>query len=126
MIAIILIVLVALIALFTTIQTFYVESMRLRTRELPALVYFKEVMEAKLKMRAETGSLTFSLWKHACMVAMGVFVMAQMLNEGSLNAIDVTEALFVALLLMNLSAYLIPQFLYRRSSGHWMSAFLPF
>ncbi len=126
MIAIILIVLVALIALFTTIQTLYVESMRLRTRELPSLVYFKEVMEAKLKMRAEAGSLTFSLWKHACMVAMGVFVMAQMLNEGSLTVIDVTEALVVALLLMNLSAYLIPQLLYSRSSGRWLHAFLPF
>jgi len=126
MIALILIILVALIALFTTIQTLYVETMRLRTRELPAIIYFKEVMEAKLKMRPETGSLTFSLWKHACMVAMGVFVMAQMLNEGSLNALDVTEGLMVALLLMTLSAYLIPQFLYQRSSGHWLKAFLPF
>jgi len=126
MIALILIVLVALIVLFTNIQTLYVESMRLRTRELPAVLYFKEVMEAKLKMRPETGSLTFSLWKHACMVAMGVFVMAQMFIEGPLNALDVTEALVIALLLMNLSAYLIPQLLYRRSSGRWMHAFLPF
>ncbi len=126
MIALILIVLVALIALFTTIQTLYVESMRLRTRELPAVLYFKEVMEAKLKMRPETGSLTFSLWKHACMVAMGVFVLAEVVSEEPLNALDVTEALVVALLLMNLSAYLIPQLLYRRSSGRWMHAFLPF
>ena len=126
MIALILIVLVTLIALFTTIQTLYVESMRLRTRELPAVVYFKEVMEAKLKMRPEVGSLTFSLWKHTCMVAMGVFVMAQMMIEGPLNALDVTEALVVALLLMNLSAYLIPQLLYSRSSGRWLHAFLPF
>ena len=47
MIAPILIVLVVLIALFTTIQTLYVESMRLRTRELPAMSYFKEVLEVK-------------------------------------------------------------------------------
>src|ERR1700679_3951413 len=126
MIALILIVLVALIALFTTIQTLYVESMRLRTRELPAVLYFKDVMEAKLKMRPETGSLTFSLWKHACMVAMGVFVLAQVVSEEPLNALDVTEAMAVALLLMSLSAYLIPQFLYQRSSGHWLHAFLPF
>ncbi len=85
MIALILIVLVALIALFTTIQTLYVESMRLRTRELPAVVYFKEVMEAKLKMRPELGALTFALWKHGCMAAMGVFVMAQVVSEEPLN-----------------------------------------
>jgi putative hemolysin len=126
MIALILIVLVALIVLFTNIQTLYVESMRLRTRELPAVLYFKEVMDAKLKMRPETGSLTFSLWKHACMVAMGVFVLAQVVSEEPLNALDVAEALVAALLLMNLSAYLIPQLLYRRSSGRWMHAFLPF
>src|SRR6185312_8861218 len=126
MIAVILIILVALIALFTTIQTLYVESMRLRTRELPALGYFKQHMEERLKMRPETGSLTFSLWKHACIASMGVFVMAQMFTEGGLTVIDVTYSLVIALLLMNLSAYLIPQLLYSRSSGRWMGALLPF
>ena len=113
MIALILIVLVVLAALFTVMQTLYVESMRLRARELPALGYFKEVLEAKLKMPTETGALTFSLWKHACLVAMGVFVMAQIIDGDRLNGLDVIEALIAALLLMNLSAYLIPGLLYR-------------
>lgn len=126
MIALILILLIVLTVLFTTVQTLYVESMRLRARELPALQYFKEVLEAKLKMRTETGSLTFSLWKHACLVAMGVFVLAQVVTQERLNALDLIEALAAALLLMNLSAYLIPQLLYQRSSGRWMIAFLPF
>jgi CBS domain containing-hemolysin-like protein len=126
MIALILIVLIVLTALFTTIQTLYVESMRLRTRELPALEYFKETVEKKLKMRTEEGALTFSLWKHACLVVTGVFTFAEVIGAEPLTATDVGEALVVGLLLMNFSAYLVPQLLYRRSSGHWLSAFLPF
>jgi CBS domain containing-hemolysin-like protein len=131
MTALVLIVLVVLTALFTTIQTLYLESMRLRTRELPALEYFKEDLEAKLKMRTEEGALTFSLWKHTCLVLMGVLVLAQVTGSGrlagdSISALEIGEALVSALLLMSLSAYLVPQLLYRRSSGHWMHAFLPF
>jgi len=57
---------------------------------------------------------------------MGVFVLAQMIDGDRLTPLDVIESLVAALLLMNLAAYLIPQLLYRRSSGHWMIAFLPF
>ncbi len=125
MIPLILIVLVVLTALFTTIQTLYVESMRLRSRELPSLEYFKETLEPKLKLRTEAGALTFSLWKHTCLVVMGVLAMAQA-DGPEMNAMDLSEALIGALMLMAFSAYLIPEMLYRRSSGHWLVAFLPF
>ena len=127
MIALILVALVVLTALFTAIQTLYLESMRLRTRELPALEYFKQELESKLKMRTEEGNLTFSLWKHTCLVTMGVFVLAEVGgNVGNIGPLEVTEALLAALLLMSFSAYLIPQLLYRRSSGHWIVPLLPF
>src|ERR1022692_2855867 len=100
MIALILIVLVALTALFTTIQTLYVESMRLRSRELPALEYFKEALEIKLKLRTEEGALTFSLWKHACLVVTGVLVLSQVMGPDPFNVPDVAEALIAGLLLM--------------------------
>jgi len=131
MIALILILLAVLTALFTSLQTLYLESMRLRTRELPALEYFKAALEPKLKMRTEEGNLTFSLWKHTCLVVMGVFVLAQFVVAGdtagaSLGPVEIAEALAVALVLMSVTAYLIPQVLYRRSSGHWIVPFLPF
>ena len=132
MIALILIVLAALTALFTTIQTLYLESMRLRTRELPSLAFFKTDLESRLKMTTEAGNLTFSLWKHACLVVMGVFVLAEVCIAGGdmtvnpMGPLEVAEALVGSLLLMNISAYLIPQLLYRRSSGRWITAFLPF
>src|ERR1700735_85511 len=127
MIALILVLLVILTALFTTIQTLYVESMRLRTRELPAMSYFKEVLEKKLKTRStEEGALTFSFWKHACMVMMGVMLLSLISGPESIVPLDILEALPAVLLLTALSAYLIPQLLYRRSSGHWLLAFVPF
>src|SRR5580698_2359571 len=127
MIALILVLLVILTALFTTIQTLYVESMRLRTRDLPAMSYFKEVLEVKLKTRTtEEGALTFSFWKHVCMVMMGVLLLSLISDSGPIVPLDFLEALPAALLLTAFSAYLIPQLLYRRSSGHWMLAFVPF
>jgi CBS domain containing-hemolysin-like protein len=76
-------------------------------------------------MPTEEGALTFSVWKHSCLVVMGVLALAQ--AGGAASApFDFVEALIGALLLMALSAYLIPQILYRRSSGHWMVAFIPF
>ncbi len=126
MMGLILIALVVLTALFTTLQTLYVESMRLRSRELPALEFFKETIESRLKMRTEAGALTFSLWKHTCLVLIGALSLAQVTAAESISSIDVGEAILLALLLMSVSAYLIPQTLYHRSSGHWILPLLPF
>jgi len=126
MIFIILIVLALFTALFTTIQTFYLESMRLRTRELPSLTWFREVLEPKLKARStEDGATAFSLWKHTFLVVMGVLVLAQVTGPGPLAALDVWEGLGAAVLLMAFSAYLVPQVIYERSSCHWMLGLLP-
>ncbi len=126
MILITLIVLALFTALFTTIQTFYLESMRLRTRELPSLTWFREVLEPKLKTRStEDGATAFSLWKHTCLVVMGVLVVSQVTGPGPLSAIDIGEGLGGAVLLMAFSAYLVPQVIYERSRCHWMLALLP-
>ena len=65
-----LILLLVLVTLFTAIQTLYLEGMRLRTRDLPSLQYFKSDLEPRLNLRAEEGTLTFSLWKHSCLRAL--------------------------------------------------------
>src|SRR3569833_3170603 len=126
MILIALIVLALFTALFTTIQTFYLESMRLRTRELPSLTWFREVLEPKLKTRStEEGATAFSLWKHTCLVVMGVLVLTQVTGPGPLLALDVWEGLGAAVMLMAFSAYLVPQVIYERSSGHWLEGLVP-
>ena len=46
------------------IQVLYLESLRIRARELPSLEFFKETLEAKIGLETELGALTFSLVKH--------------------------------------------------------------
>jgi CBS domain containing-hemolysin-like protein len=116
----------ALIVLFTCIQTLYLEGLRLRTREVPSLQYFKTDLEPRLNLRSEAGALTFSLWKHSCLVIFGVLVLAKSVDGGALRPAELAEAIGLAWLAMIVFAYLIPQLLYRRSSGHWLNAFHPF
>jgi putative hemolysin len=126
MILILLLLLLVLIMLFTSIQTLYLEGMRLRTRDLPSLQYFKSDLEPRLNLRSEEGALTFSLWKHTCLVLFGVTVLAQVIDGGTLNFPVLLESVIGAWLLMMLCAYLIPQLLFRRTSGHWIAHLMPF
>jgi putative hemolysin len=121
-----LILLLALVTLFTAVQTLYLESMRLRTRDLPALQYFKSTIEPRLKLRSEEGALTFSLWKHTCLVLFGIAVIAQVIDGGTLSFPVILESVIAGWLLMMLCAYLIPQLLFRRTSGHWIGTLMPF
>jgi len=50
-----------LVTLATTIQVLYLESLRIRARELPSLEFFKATLEAKIGLETELGALTFSL-----------------------------------------------------------------
>jgi CBS domain containing-hemolysin-like protein len=113
----------ALIVLFTCIQTLYLEGLRLRTREVPSLQYFKTDLEPRLNLRSEAGALTFSLWKHSCLVIFGVLVLAKSVDGEALRPAELAEAIGLAWLAMIVFAYLLPQLLYRRSSGHWLNAF---
>jgi putative hemolysin len=126
MILILLLVLLVLTMLFTCIQTLYLEGMRLRTRDLPSLQYFKSDLEPRLNLRSEEGALTFSLWKHTCLVLFGVAFLAQIIDGGSLTFPVLLESVIGAWLFMMLCAYLIPQFLFRRTSGRWMAHLMPF
>ncbi|HEX4136795.1 MAG TPA: hemolysin family protein [Bryobacteraceae bacterium] len=126
MILVVLVLLLVLIALFTSVQTLYLEGMRLRTRDLPSLQYFKSDLEPRLNLRSEEGALTFSLWKHTCLVFFGVAVLAQVIDGGHLTIPVMLESLIAAWLLLMLCGYLIPQLLFRRTSGHWIAHLMPF
>src|SRR5271165_6384652 len=107
MILALLLVLLVLVLLFTSIQTLYLESMRLRTRDLPSLQYFKSDLEERLHLRSEEGNLTFSLWKHTCLVLFGVTAMAQVIDDGTFSFLVWLESAIGAWLSMMVFAYLI-------------------
>jgi CBS domain containing-hemolysin-like protein len=112
-----LLVLAALLVLATTVQTCYLESLRLRKREQDALLYFEEHVEDELAVSDEIGALSFSLWKHTLLVLLPV----------SLRALSENLALVAVYSLIGMLglAYLLPQFLYRRTSGAWMRTLIP-
>ncbi len=52
------------------------ESLRLRSRDLPALQFFKEMLEDRIGVQADEGVLAFSLIKHTLLLLLGVFFVA--------------------------------------------------
>jgi CBS domain containing-hemolysin-like protein len=127
MLAVILAALVAvpLLGLATFVQLLYLESLRLRTRDLPALKFFKDTLEDKLGLKTEDGAGTFSLVKHTIMVLMGVFYLAWLADGAPWNAASFWQAVLAAWLTMVAVSYALPQLLYRRTTGEWLVPLIP-
>lgn len=119
------VVLMAALALFTTIETLYLEGMRLRARDLPSLQYFKAELETRLKVRSEEGALTFALWKDLCLVLLAIVAVAQVNDGAATTWVTLLESAGAAWLLTVLAAWMIPQLLYRRTTGHWVTPLMP-
>src|ERR1700735_2113973 len=65
-----------LLCLITVVQILYMESLRLRSRDLPALQFFKEKLEDRIGVEGGGGVLAFSLIKHTLVVLLGVCFLA--------------------------------------------------
>jgi putative hemolysin len=113
-----------LVTLVTCIQLLYLESLRVRTRELPALQCFRETLEPRIGLETERGALTFSLVKHIGLGILGCLVVAITIQSSPL-----WEALTGAFLLTGLAtvlgAHLIPQIVYRKTTGQGLAALVP-
>lgn len=117
--------LVAIVVLTTLVQMLYLESLRLRTRDLPALQFFKLDLEARLGFKSEDGALRFSLVKHTAMTVLSILVLAGGLVNAPLSGAAILEATVFGCLIMIVSSYVIPQILYRRTEGQWLILVLP-
>jgi CBS domain containing-hemolysin-like protein len=125
--------LLTLIALFaclvviltTTIQLLYLESLRIRAREIPSLQFFKETLEGKIGLPTERGALSFSLIKHLALGILGSLIFAITSPDASFG-----EAMAAAVLITSgatiICAYIVPQLIYRKSSGHLLLPLTPF
>jgi len=122
MLAVILAALVATpaLGLVTFVQLLYLESMRLRTRDLPALEFFKDTLEDKIGLKTEDGAGAFSLIKHTLLVLLGIFYFAWFADGEPWNAAVFWQAVLAVWLVMMAVAYALPQLLYRRTSGRWL------
>ncbi|HEX3879847.1 MAG TPA: hemolysin family protein [Bryobacteraceae bacterium] len=108
---------IPLLALVTFVQLLYLESLRLRTRDLPSLEFFKDELEDKIGIKADRGAGSFSLLKHFTLVAMGVLYYAWLQN--------IWEAAVAAWMIMLTVAYALPQLLYRRTKARWLLPLVP-
>jgi len=113
------------LGLVTFVQLLYLESMRLRTRDLPSLEFFKETLEDKIGLKIEAGAETFSLFKHTTLVLLGVLFFAWFAEDNPWDAAVFWRAAGAAWFTMIAVAYALPQLFYRRTSGRWLLPLVP-
>src|SRR6478609_7472907 len=113
-----------LVTMVTCIQLLYLESLRVRTKELPALQFFREKLEPRIGLETERGALTFSLVKHIGLGFLGCLIVAITAQNSPL-----WEALAGAFLLTGLAtvlgAHIVPQVVYRKTTGQGLAVLVP-
>src|SRR6266700_2119953 len=98
---------IPILGLVTFVQVLYLESLRLRTRDLPSLKFFKETLEDRIGAKTEDGAGAFSLIKHSLLILLGI-------SFSIWFGDSFWEALLAALLTMVAVCFALPQLLYRR------------
>lgn len=109
----------------TYTQMLYLESLRLRTRDLPAFTFFKENLEDRIGLKSDRGALAFSLIKHTTLALLGVVFLALAFARHELLWEAVLEAALASWLVMFVGAYALPHTLYRRTEGRWLLPLVP-
>jgi len=114
------------LTIVTFVQVLFLESLRLRRRELPALQFFKETLKDRIGMKAERGALAFSLLKHTTIAFAGVVMLALAVRKAGLTWQTLIEGSLAAWLVLLVTGYALPQILYRKTEGHWVLPLVPF
>ena len=116
---------IPLLGVITFVQVLYLESLRLRTRDLPSLKYFKDTLEDKLGMKTEEGAGAFSLVKHTLLAMLGILYFAWFSDGTPWHAAVFWQAVLAVIVTMVAVSFALPQLLYRRTTGHWLLPFVP-
>src|SRR3954453_12941915 len=116
---------IPLLGLMTFVQILYLESLRLRTRDLPSLKFFKETLEDRIGLKTEDGAGAFSLVKHSLLSVVGILYFAWFADGVPWHAAVFWQAMIAVVLTMIAVCFALPQLLYRRTSGYWLVPLLP-
>jgi putative hemolysin len=117
---------IPLLALVTFVQLLYLESLRLRTRDLPSLKFFKDTLEDKFGMKTEDGAGSFSIVKHTLIALLGILYFAWFADDAAWHAAIFWQAVLVTWLTVIAVSYALPQLLYRRTTAQWLLPLVPF
>src|SRR4051812_31432846 len=118
-------ILAGLLVLSTVLQTLYMEAMRLRSRETPMLEFFKETLEDRIGVKGESGALAFSLIKHTIIVLLTILVLTVSTRNALLSDFGLLESAAIGWIVMIGCSYVLPQLIYRRTSGRWLLTISP-
>jgi CBS domain containing-hemolysin-like protein len=113
-----------LVTLVTCVQLLYLESLRIRARELPSLQFFRETLEAKIGLTTERGALAFSVVKHVGMAITGCLLFAITIQSASLSEALAAACLLAAAIVV-IGTHIVPQIVYRKSTGHGLLPLAP-
>lgn len=114
-----------LLAMVSFVQVLYLESMRLRTRDLPSIKFFRESLEDKLGMTTEQGAGVFSLIKHSLLLLMTAGYFGWFADGQPWRWSVFWQAGLAAWLTMVALTYALPQLLYRRTRAAWLLPLVP-
>ena len=106
------------LTLSSFVQLLYLQSLRLRPRDLASLTFFKQTLEDRLGFETDEGATCFSLVKHTSILLLGLlylYAFAQVF----------LESLAFAWLSLMMCAYVAPHILYRRTEARWLLPLAP-
>jgi len=114
-----------LLTFVTLVQMLYMDSLRIRTKEFPMLQVFRLEMDERIGLRGEAGVLTFSLIKHSLLALLGTLILLLAASGERVTLLVFAEAAAASWVAMLLFAYIVPQYLYRGTSGGWLRGTVP-
>jgi putative hemolysin len=118
-------VIIPLLGVMTFVQVLYLESLRLRTRDLPSLQFFKSTLEDRIGVETEDGAGAFSLVKHTLLSVLGIVFFVWFEEGGNRETVVFWRAVGAVVLTMVTVCFALPQLLYRRTSAHWLIPLVP-
>ena len=116
---------IPLLGVVTFVQVLYLESLRLRTRDLPSLKFFKETLEDRIGLKTEQGAGAFSLIKHSLLVWLTILFFAWFADGKPWTGRVLWETGIAVWLTMVTISFALPQLLYRRTSAVWLLPVVP-
>jgi len=116
---------IPLLGIVTFVQVLYLESLRLRTRDLPSLKFFKDTLEEKIGLRTEQGAGAFSLIKHSLLVWLAILFFAWFSDGHPWTGRVLLETGVAVWLTMVAISFALPQLLYRRTTAGWLLPLVP-
>lgn len=114
-----------LLCVVTFVQLLFMESLRIRARDIPSLALFKEAVEDRISHGSPRAMLAFSLTKHTCLVAQTLLWLVMIDWKTKSVWLAFPQAGAASWLVLLATCYMIPQILLRKTSGRWLLPLVP-